>query len=134
MENEVIFAVIVFGAFLLSRLFFSSRADSSQSGDPDRRAHYSMSNPFHAVTIVPGQACCREIEQLQRESFLSDEAPSLPLSGCAAGSCECRYVHHTDRRDGSRDRRQPLAHLVEVWSLRDRRETSGRRQVDMQLA
>ena len=132
MEGEILFAAIVFGAFVLSRLLFSSTTRSGQGGEFDRRTHYSMSNPFHAVTIVPGQACCGEIAELQRKSFLSDEAPALPLEGCGAQQCECRYVHHSDRRDGIRDRRQPLSELVEVWSLRDRRETAGRRQMDAQ--
>ncbi len=49
----------------------------------------------------------------------------LPLRGCTQATCQCRYVHHKDRRSSS-DRRNnfvnPHAH-----AMSERRTGSGRR-------
>jgi hypothetical protein len=45
---------------------------------------------------------------LETARFLSGEAPPLPLPGCTAPRCLCRYAHYEDRR--ARDRRVPLSH------------------------
>jgi hypothetical protein len=39
--------------------------------------------------------------------FLSNLAPRLPLDGCDAADCSCRFTHHNDRRTG-KDRRSPF--------------------------
>ncbi len=83
MESEIVFAALLFGAFLTTRVVFSVREGLQPAGGRDRRVSYVAPNPFHAVSIVPGQECCREIATLQRESFLSDDAPALPLPGCS---------------------------------------------------
>ncbi len=135
MESELLFAAILFGAFLVLRVVFPTRSER-EMGNRERRVRFGASTPFHAVKIVPSASCCGEARALGEQSFLSDEAPALPLPGCSAQSCGCRYVHSTDRRDGSRDRRQPTMaeDLAEVWSLRERRLSSGRRQGDLQVA
>ena len=135
MERELLFAALMFGAFLILRVVFPTRSEREMS-NRERRTRFGAANPFHAVTIVPATDCCGEVERIVSQSFLSDEAPALPLPGCTAANCTCRYVHSADRRGGSRDRRQPgLAHdLAEVWSLRERRVSNGRRQGDLQIA
>lgn len=135
MENELLFAALLFGAFLVLRVVFPTRSEQ-EMGNRERRTRFGASTPFHAVSIVPAESCCGEVRSLGDQSFLSDEAPSLPLPGCTARDCTCRYVHSSDRRGGSRDRRQPTfaQDLAEVWSLRERRGSSGRRQGDLQLA
>ena len=135
MERELLFAALLFGAFLVLRVVFPTRSER-EMGNRERRARFGAANPFHAVTIVPAADCCGEVERIGSQSFLSDEAPALPLPGCTAAECTCRYVHSADRRGGSRDRRQPsLARdLAEVWSLRERRLSNGRRQGDLQVA
>lgn len=135
MESELLFAALLFGAFLVLRVVFPTRSER-EMGSRERRSRYGAANPFHAVTIEPAQDCCGEVRLLDSQSFLSDEAPALPLPGCRAQACACRYVHSSDRRGGSRDRRQPslVEDLAEVWSLRERRVSSGRRHGDFQIA
>ena len=61
---------------------------------------------YHAVTIAVGGRCCAAAEGLQENRFLSREAPKLPLANCDRLTCECRYVHHDDRRHGPRRTRE----------------------------
>jgi len=92
-------------------------------------------NPYHAVSVRPGLICCRAVEELAGQRFLSAEAPELPLVGCDTESCECVYIHHADRRSGQ-DRRDrwstysgfdPNKH-VNQRKGGDRRRRSGKTQ------
>lgn len=60
--------------------------------------HIKISNPWHAVSIVPGPKRCEAVNKLLGERFLSKQAPMLPLKGCTESGCTCRYRHHDDRR------------------------------------
>ena len=102
------------------------------SGRPMQFHH--VSNPYHAVSIKAGKSCHQTAQKYGHRRFLSGEAPQLPQPTCNAKACECRYVHHEDRRDGS-DRRQRDAH--DVWAMgpqlaKDggRRAGQGRRVTD----
>ena len=61
---------------------------------------------FHAVSIRPGPFACRVARELEGQRFLSDSAPRIPLAGCDASDCSCRFAHHPDRRTGD-ERRTP---------------------------
>jgi hypothetical protein len=73
---------------------------------PVRATHPAESvrivNPFHAVSIKPGPRCCHAAGSVAGVRFLSKEAPRLPLPQCDVATCECRYLHHDDRRSGPR--------------------------------
>jgi len=56
-------------------------------------------NPFHAVSVKAGPRCCQAAKSMAGMRFLSRQAPLLPLPQCDAATCECRYLHHDDRRD-----------------------------------
>jgi hypothetical protein len=80
---------------------------------------------------VPGRHACPEAHSLRERRFLSREAPALPLAGCGAGQCACRYEHHADRRKGGR-RARDLAVSIDGYEDEERREPSrrGRRKSD----
>ena len=59
-------------------------------------------NSYHAVSIKPGPRCCQTAKTMSGVRFLSKQAPRLPLPQCDAASCECKYVHHEDRRSDDR--------------------------------
>jgi len=87
--------------------------------------------PWHAVSIVCGPACCAPASSLGDRRFLSAEAPQLPLENCSMRwRCTCTYKHFPDRR--SRARREtdrgmfPRPHLAP-----ERRTTAGRRATDI---
>jgi hypothetical protein len=59
---------------------------------------------FHAVEIqVPAKACAAA-RALGGHRYLSRETPPLlPLADCdRAAECQCRYLHHDDRRADER--------------------------------
>ena len=59
-------------------------------------------NNYHAVSIKPGPRCCQTAKNMSGVRFLSPEAPRLPLPTCDVATCECRYLHHEDRRSDDR--------------------------------
>lgn len=72
--------------------------------------HGAPRNAYHCVEVRPRGDPCEAAKQLGRTRFLSDEAPRLPLPGCTAQPCSCRYLHHADRRQ--EDRRNPYGQAV----------------------
>lgn len=117
------------------RLSFSAGGSAGTRANRDRRTGFGEGDPFHAVSILPAEGSCTAVGAIAAQRFLSEEAPTLPLENCGAADCRCKYVHHVDRRDGSRDRRlgrATNADEFEFWSQRDRRASVGRRQGDLQ--
>jgi len=58
-----------------------------------------LSNPWHAVSIVPGIACCGAARESFGVRHLSrDVPPKLPLRGCDIATCTCSYRKYPDRR------------------------------------
>lgn len=45
---------------------------------------------------------------MEGRRFLSTAAPKLPLPACDVLECNCRFIHHKDRRTGV-ERRSPFA-------------------------
>jgi len=96
---------------------------------PARRVQ--ITNPWHAVSILPGARCCESARRANQVRFLSKEAPSLPLVDCDAPVCTCRYRHHDDRRRSLRracDAGMPSRQWQ--WTAPERRQSQGRRSVD----
>ena len=88
---------------------------------------------YHAVSIRYGNDACSAAKSVAGQRFLAVEAPRLPLQGCDAEVCECRFMHFKDRRSGH-DRRSPFgAGSVGVSTGRfdkERRTTPDRRKND----
>jgi hypothetical protein len=61
--------------------------------------HVHITNPWHAVSIVPRPQACAAAHAIAGKRFLSQESPPrVPLEGCTAATCACHYRHHSDRR------------------------------------
>lgn len=88
----------------------------------------SVQGKYHCVEVQPGQQICEASRNIQGQRFLPAEAPTFPLPGCDQQACQCRYVHHDDRRDDSR--RNPYRQ----WAIElpaeggERRSRSDRRK------
>jgi hypothetical protein len=78
-------------------------------------ATQATSKKYHCVEVRKGSHACKAVQDLGNSRFLSDEAPSLPVLGCTAKQCTCRFIHHDDRRDD--DRRNPYGQLTSLPPL-----------------
>jgi hypothetical protein len=112
-------------AFSISNWFQRRKIDVEvrRSGRP--MEYRRVVNPYHAVSIEPGARCCAASRKLEGRRFLASSAPMLPLKECGSQTCQCRYVHHNDRRI-LRDRRVNFAN-PHAHSMQERRSGSGRR-------
>ncbi len=84
-------------AYAVRRLRVSKQAAPARGG--------TEQHPFHCVEVVAGDSACAAVRQLAGVRFLSAQAPQLPVVGCSAAACGCRYLHRDDRRQ--EDRRNP---------------------------
>lgn len=106
--------------------------------EPQPRIQYKAPSraavePYHAVSIKPGLKCCEAARQFGQHRFLSKKAPRLPLPGCEAAECTCRYTHFADRRTGV-DRRAGWDHARQLQiGFPNRRRSGGRRESDSPL-
>jgi hypothetical protein len=100
--------------------------------------HVHVTNPWHAVGISSGVACCQASVFLRQTRFLSSQAPPLPLQGCTQPkSCKCKYRHFSDRRAGPRRATESemyqnalSRHVATAVRSDERRASRGRRATD----
>lgn len=114
--------------------FWKSDRPARASGKPAARragGTSAASTRYHAVSVQCGPACAATSVLLEGKRFLSSAAPVLPQPTCSRTNCQCRYVHHDDRRSGL-DRRED-----DVWDgvlaatrPAERRMNRGRRASD----
>lgn len=89
-----------------------------------------IGKPYAAVKVKSRLDACANAIQMRDQILLASEVPSLPLAGCDASTCACRYVHYDDRRD-EEDRRSPYQgnHGIMVGAAEDQR-ANDRRQAE----
>jgi len=112
-------------AFSLSEWWMRQKIGAQMRGAGMRVEHRRVGNPYHAVSIQAGTKSCAAAKEIEIRRFLSSVAPMLPLKGCTQAHCQCRYLHHGDRRT-FRDRRVNLVN-PHAHTMADRREGGGRR-------
>jgi hypothetical protein len=115
--------------FSLASWFHRKRvhAEVSLSGRPV--SAHRVVNPYHAVLITHDASSCKLVRQYEGQRILASAAPRLPVPGCAAPRCRCRYIHCEDRRSGE-DRRESAAGSHAYMDGRNRRHSQGRRAGD----
>ncbi len=129
MQLVMLIVAMMLGLIVLLRLRLL-RTSSRNNRQRERRRIFCENEPFHAVSIEPLQSSCKAAKSVKYQRFLSEETPALPLAKCDAAECECRYIHHSDRRSAALDRRLgPVEESdeSEFWSFRNRRSFLGRR-------
>ncbi|MDJ0911188.1 MAG: hypothetical protein QNI99_18540 [Woeseiaceae bacterium] len=101
-------AGLVVVLLLLWYLLMRRSSGSAAKQQPQLEQHKPHTGgEFHAVSIKFDADACLHAKALQGRRFLAREAPNLPLDNCDASKCNCRFVHHDDRRSG-KDRRSPF--------------------------
>jgi len=110
-------------------LFGRSQRQAPLCPPENAGTYHWISNPWHAVSITARPGMCSKAKSCTHLRFLSTEAPVLPLEGCDAKACGCRYRHHDDRRESIR-RASDLAASGAFWTASERRRSPGRRSTD----
>ena len=92
---------------------------------------------FPGVSVNAAPRACLAAKLVDGARFHPDDAPALPLPGCTEKHCKCTYVHHSDRRSGTLDRRRLNSHKEDspvFFGHEDYREGCGRRASDWAAA
>ena len=116
MKTLLILLAIAVAAHLYLRKNWSTASASVTPARPRKRHHKPAAihagsevvkahSNFRASSISCDASACEKARALQEKRLLRASVPSLPLAGCDAERCECRYRHHEDRRDDLGDRR-----------------------------
>jgi hypothetical protein len=90
-------------------------------------------NPYQSVSIKRTGGACAAAQALGNKRFLVAEAPVTPLPNCTAAHCQCKYIHHEQRRVEDSDRReifQTRSGLYNQVEGVERRKARGRRKAD----
>lgn len=105
---DVIGSVLTVAA-LIGVFVFVRRRSNTENVRPDelRKNSTVEKSRFHAVSIKFSQSACEAARNMEGRRFLSGAAPRIPLPGCDAVECRCKFIHHKDRRSGD-DRRNPF--------------------------
>jgi len=95
----------------------------------------SLSNRYRAVVIRPCRDSCAKARELNdtNRAFLCKDAPKLPLDGCNAARCDCRYEHLPDRRRDSRRAHDQGAAAFPFHGSDRRARSLGRREADQDV-
>lgn len=104
----MIASVLIAVAALIALAFWWRHRAREQHAPPSQARNLSgASGNFRCVELrYPGDAC-DAVKRIGTRRFLPGEAPGIPMPGCDAARCTCRYAHHLDRRHD--DRRHPFA-------------------------
>ena len=104
---DVVTSIIAIVALIILFVFIRRRSGKENVRPDERRKRQaSESTKFHAVSIKFSGDACQAAKDMYGRRFLSGAAPRIPLPECDVLECNCRFVHHDDRRTG-KDRRNP---------------------------
>ncbi|MFT4520826.1 MAG: hypothetical protein ACI9JM_003234 [Halioglobus sp.] len=130
----------------LSYLSFSSStpkksANSAKRNKPQaKKSHTTKTDnqvqprPYRGTSITFEECACDVVKAIAEKRFLVSEGntPMLPLSGCDAPKCNCKYMHYDDRREEGEDRRLFAALKTDLYdetgSSNRRSKKRGRRK------
>ncbi len=88
----------------------------------------SKPSPYRSVNITPGKNPCQAVLTYQNKDLLMHEAPTLPVPGCDAKLCGCKFLRYEDRRKDDRRAGQNTA-ATEILAEHDnQRQRKDRRK------
>jgi hypothetical protein len=97
---------------------------------PGHKEEQPAHSPWRAVGVLPGAHCCAVVQAMSERRWLYADAPRLPLPGCDAARCDCRYKHYPDRRVNDRRRIDRTGLPRQHNGLEQRSPRRGRRWTD----
>jgi hypothetical protein len=77
---------------------------------------HAKASSHQCVMISPCLGACSSASEQQDRRYFAVDAPELPLTGCDAKECNCRYKYYQDRREDG-DRRFELAKFNDIESI-----------------
>ena len=100
---------------------------------PTKQASPRAARPadrFAAVAIRTRSGACAPARALEKQRFLTNRSPALPLPGCTNKRCDCTFAKLADRR--GEERRFTLGSLSAAAQFlkSERRKRAGRRGAD----
>jgi hypothetical protein len=132
-----LFAVFIYVAAGVVRTSHSGARRIELPFGRTEKAYPKRRSPFRATSIVGGGSTCSAVKRLLHVKFLDldNRLPALPVPGCNLGYCNCKYVHHADRRESDIDRRSPHTLTSELYDrsgkINRRVSKGGRRRGDL---
>jgi hypothetical protein len=99
--------ILLLGLLIAVWVLIRIRRKSVAEQTAPKRTTSAASSAYHAVSIKMSPGACQAAKDMAGRRFLSTAAPKLPLPDCDVLDCNCRFVHHRDRRSG-KDRRSPF--------------------------
>ncbi|MCC8985483.1 MAG: hypothetical protein LM513_02730 [Nitrospira sp.] len=128
-----------------SARFINSRSAKIFTPKPAQFSDDNFSDKYRCVSIrYKVNTACELVQKFETQPYLSNKPPlfletkrrflssegiSLPLHGCTAISCQCRFIHHKDRRGQNRRNQQDdLMTPISASTNRERRDGIDRRR------
>jgi hypothetical protein len=140
---KILLLLVIVAAAVAFMVMRSGKGKKQGSHSKSRRTTRSGSgprvkiNPYSATAISFDDSACDAVREIGDRLFLDADrdTPLLPLPGCDAARCNCKYVHREDRREVGEDRRHPSGLQAELYDAgvnNNRREKKqGRRDDDL---
>lgn len=72
------------------------KSETRQSRDAASSA--KATSQYASVRLCCDRHACASAQELKDKVFLASEALALPLAGCDAPHCQCKYAKASDRR------------------------------------
>ena len=142
--KALVLIVLVVVAVLVWKLIRGSGGKTSHRAMPaaaakkrkvSAQAQAAMASRYRSVSINCGEGACEAARAIGVKRVLVGELGNLPLKECDAAACECKYMHHDDRRDAHDDKRAISAlstQLYQASGKTERRKRKGRRGSDFE--
>lgn len=119
--------LLLIALLLVAGYFWQARKNTRQKLQPLSKNTKTARPAHRCVIIEPGLIPCKAIHAYEGKRILMDKAPTLPVQGCDAKQCECRFQRYDDRRVGPRRTKMKAGNQIMAESNNNKRSRKDRR-------
>lgn len=132
MNSYIVIVIVIVVALVVAYAIMRKRKSGDNvRPDENQNTESQSGSSFHAVSLKYAANACQAAVDMDGRRFLSGAAPRIPLPGCDAHECRCKFLHHEDRR-ANEDRRNPYGQGTGIGAagqlLQEQRDSSERRE------